>query len=129
MFQYVLANLLANNEDCLGVLFLDGTGETVDMACAGLSPYEMRVAGAYLGIYLRQLRKTLAGNHLGRPLLVHIEKSGTHVYAVPLPDGYYLAMVQRQPALVARSRATLEEAVRQLEREVFANGYHGSHEP
>jgi len=89
----------------------------------------MRVAGAYLGIYLRQLRKTLAGNHLGRPLLVHIEKSGTHVYAVPLPDGYYLAMVQRQPALVARSRATLEEAVRQLEREVFANGYHGSHEP
>lgn len=129
MFQYVLANLLANNEDCLGVLFLDGTGETVEMACAGLSPYEMRVAGAYLGIYLRQLRKTLAGNHLGRPLLVHIEKSGTHVYAVPLPDGYYLAMVQRQPALVARSRATLEEAVRQLEREVFANGYHGSHEP
>jgi hypothetical protein len=129
MFQYVLANLLANNEDCLGVLFLDGTGETVEMACAGLSPYEMRVAGAYLGIYLRQLRKTLAGNHLGRPLLVHIEKSGTHVYAVPLPDGYYLAMMQRQPALVARSRATLEEAVRQLEREVFANGYHGSHEP
>ena len=129
MFQYVLANLLANNEDCLGVLFLDGTGETVEMACAGLSPYEMRVAGAYLGIYLRQLRKTLAGNHLGRPLLVHIEKSGTHVYAVPLPDGYFLAMVQRQPALVARSRATLEEAVRQLEREVFANGYHGSHEP
>jgi hypothetical protein len=126
MFQYVLANLLANNEHCLGVLFLDGTGETVEMACAGLSPYEMRVAGAYLGIYLRQLRKTLDGNQLGRPLLVHIEKSGTHVYAVPLPDGYYLAMVQRQPALVARSRATLEEAVRQLEREVFANGYHGS---
>jgi len=128
MFQYVLANLLANNEDCLGVLFLDATGETVEMACAGLSPYEMRVVGAYLGIYLRQLRKMLTGNHLGRPLLVHIEKSGTHVYAVPLPDGYFLAMVQRQPALVARSRATLEEAVRQLERELFGNDDQGSHE-
>src|ERR1700686_919417 len=126
MFQYVLANLLANNEHCLGVLSLDATGETVEMACAGLSPSEMRGAGADLGIYLRQLRKMLTGNHLGSPLLVHIEKSGTHVYAVPLPDGYYLAMVQRQPALVARSRASLEEAVRQLEREVFANGYHGS---
>jgi hypothetical protein len=55
MFQFVLANLLANNQDCLGVLFLDGSGETVDMACAGLSPYEMRVLGAYLGIYLRQM--------------------------------------------------------------------------
>jgi hypothetical protein len=127
MFQFVLANLLANNQDCLGVLFLDGTGETVDMACAGLSPYEMRVLGAYLGIYLRQMEKVLAGNHLGKPLLVHIEESAAHVFAVPLPDGYYLAMVQRQPALVARSRANLEEAVRQLERELFADGYHGAH--
>lgn len=126
MFQFVLANLLANNEDCLGVLFLDGTGETVDMACAGLSPYEMRVLGAYLGIYLRQLEKVLTGNHLGKPQLVHIEESAAHVFAVPLPDGYYLAMVQRQPALVARSRASLEEAVRQLERELFAGGYHGA---
>lgn len=128
MFQYVLANLLANNEDCLGVLFLDATGETVDMACAGLGPYEMRVAGAYLGIYLRQLRKLLAVHRLGQAELVHIEKSGTHVFAVPLPDGYFLAMIQRQPALVARSRASLEEAVRQLEREIFGGGYHGSHE-
>ena len=127
MFQFVLANLLANNRDCLGVLFLDGSGETVDMACAGLSPYEMRVLGAYLGIYLRQMEKVLAGNHLGRPLLVHIEESAAHVFAVPLPDGYYLAMVQRQPALVAHSRASLEEAVRQLERELFADGYHGPH--
>jgi hypothetical protein len=126
MFQFVLANLLANNQDCLGVLFLDGTGETVDMACAGLSPYEMRVLGAYLGIYLRQLEKVLTGNHLGKPQLVHIEESAAHVFAVPLPDGYYLAMVQRQPALVARSRASLEEAVRQLERELFADGYHGA---
>ena len=28
MHQYVLANLLANNDDALGVLFLDGSGET-----------------------------------------------------------------------------------------------------
>lgn len=128
MFQYVLANLLASNADCQGVLFLDGTGETVDMACAGLSPYEMRVLGAYLGIYLRQLDKMLAGNQLGKPLLVHIEESAAHVFAVPLPDGYYLAMVQRQPALVARSRASLEEAVRQLERELFAREYHGAND-
>jgi hypothetical protein len=119
MYQYVLANLLANNQDCLGVLFLDGSGETVEMACAGLAPYEMRVLGAYLGIYLRQLEKMLTGKQLGLPVLVHIEESAAHVYAVPLPDGYYLAMVQRQPALVARTRASLEEAVRQLTRELF----------
>ncbi len=119
MFQYVLANLIANNDDCLGVLFLDAGGETVDLASSGLAPYEMRVLGAYLGIYLRQLEKVFAHNHLGEPHLVHIEKSAVHIYAVPLPDGYYLAMVQRQPALVARARASLEEAVRQLSRELF----------
>jgi hypothetical protein len=119
MYQFVLANLLANNRDCLGVLFLDASGETVDMACAGLGPYEMRVLGAYLGIYLRHLEKVLAGSQLGPPLLVHIEESAAHIYAVPLPDGYYLALVQRQPALVARTRASLEEAVRQLTRELF----------
>jgi hypothetical protein len=119
MYQYVLANLVANNQDCLGVLFLDASGETVEMACAGLAPYEMRVLGAYLGIHLRQLEKILLGKHLGLPVLVHIEESAAHVYAVPLPDGYYLAMVQRQPALVARTRASLEEAVRQLTHELF----------
>jgi hypothetical protein len=119
LFRYVLANLLANNEDCLGVLFLDASGETVDMSCSGLSPYEMRVLGAYLGIYLRQLDKMVAQNQLGQPLLVHIEKRSAHIFVVPLPDGYCLAMVQRQPALVARSRASLEDAVRQLKRELF----------
>jgi hypothetical protein len=119
MYQYVLANLLANNPDCLGVLFLDSGGETVDLACSGLSPYEMRVLGAYLGIYLRQLEKVVTGNQLGRPLLVHIEKSAAHIYALPLPDGYYLVMVQRQPAVVALTRASLEEAARQLVRELF----------
>jgi hypothetical protein len=119
MFQYVIANLLANNDDCLGVLFLDASGETVEMACSGLVPYEMRVLGAYLGIYLRQLEKVLQQNQLGDARLVHIEKSAVHVYAVPLPEGYYLALVQRQPALVARTRASLEDAVRQLTRELF----------
>ena len=40
-FQYVLANLLADHPDAVGVLFLDDAGETVDFACAEESPYEM----------------------------------------------------------------------------------------
>jgi predicted regulator of Ras-like GTPase activity (Roadblock/LC7/MglB family) len=119
MYQYVLANLLANNDEALGVLFLDPTGETVDMACADFSPYEMRVIGAYLGIYLRQLNRLLQQNDLGALQLVHVEKSSVHIYAMPLPDGYYLALVQRQPALVARARHTLEDAVGQLRAALF----------
>lgn len=122
MFQYVLANLLANNDHALGVLFLDGTGETVDLACADFSPYEMRVIGAYLGIYLRQLERLLGQSDLGETRMIHIEKKAVHIYAMPLPDGYYLALVQRLPALVARARATMEDAAEQLKRELFPEG-------
>jgi hypothetical protein len=118
-FQFILANLLANNDRAVGVLFLDGSGETVDLACSEYTPYQMRVVGAYLGIYLRRLEKVLAGNDLGGPRMIHIEKQAIHIYAVPLPDGYYLGLVQRHPALVAQARRTLEEAVEQLKTELF----------
>jgi hypothetical protein len=120
VFQSILTTLLAHNDDALGALFLDGTGETVDLACgAGFSSYELRVIGAYLGIYLRQLEKVLANNDLGESRMIHIEKKALHIYVVPLPDGYHLALVQRHPSLVARARETLSAAVGQLEREVF----------
>ena len=120
MFQYVLANLLANNDHAVGALFLDGTGETVDLACSEFSPYEMRVIGAYLGIYLRQLDKLLANNELGEARMIHIEKKAVHIYVVPLPEGYHLALVQRHPAMVAQARASLTDAVEQLKRELFS---------
>ena len=86
MFHYVLANLIANNRDALGAIFLDGSGETVDLACADFSPYEMKVVGAYLGIYIRRFEKLLSGNGLGELRVLHIEKRGIHIY-VPIQRG------------------------------------------
>ena len=119
VFQYVLGNLLAQNERALGALFLDGSGETVDLACADFSPYEMRVIGAYLGIYLRHVERLLSSSRLGTPTLMMIEKRALHIHVVSLPDGYFLALVQRPPALVARVRRSLLEAAEQLKRELF----------
>ncbi len=122
VFQYVLANLLAHNDHALGALFLDGTGETVDLACGtDFSPYEMRVIGAYLGIYLRQLDRLLASNDLGEARMIHIEKKALHIYVVPLPEGYHLALVQGHPAMVAHARETLALAVEQLRQELFVD--------
>jgi predicted regulator of Ras-like GTPase activity (Roadblock/LC7/MglB family) len=120
VFQYVLANLLAHNDNALGALFLDGSGETVDLACGpGFSPYEMRVIGAYLGIYLRQVERLLASNDLGEARMIHIEKKALHIYVVPLPEGYHLALVQRHPAMVAQARDTMAHAVEQLRQDLF----------
>ena len=121
VFQYVLANLLAHNDHALGALFLDGTGETVDLACGtDFSPYEMKVIGAYLGSYLRQLERLLASNDLGEARMIHIEKKALHIYVVPLPEGYHLALVQGHPAMVAHARETMALAVEQLRQELFA---------
>lgn len=118
-FQYILTDLLARNEHAVGVLFVDETGEAVDMAFSDLTPYQLKVVGAYLGIYLRQLERLVAEVDLGEPKLMHIAKDALHIYAVPLPDGYFLAMVQRRPALVAQARRTLEDAAWQVRKVLF----------
>jgi hypothetical protein len=119
-FQFILANLLAQNDDAVGVLFLDDTGETVDLACAEFSPYQMRVVGAYVGIYLRQTERFLETSQYGAARCLHVEKDSLHVYTMPLPDGYYLVLVQRRPALTAKAIRTMEVACSQLHQELFA---------
>jgi hypothetical protein len=119
-FHYILANLLADLEGAVGALFFDDGGETIDLASSELAPDDLRVLGAYLGISLRQLRRALDDTGVGDPLLLHVERSGLHVHAITLPEGYTLAVVQRPPALAARARRGLEAAAAQIKREVFS---------
>jgi len=117
-FEYILANLLANT-NAVGVLFLDNTGETVDVVCSDFTPYEMRVLGAYLGIYLNQMGSFVERVAMGVPRLVHIEKEKLHIYALPLPEGYYLVLVQRRPSMIAKARRQLDKAATELIAELF----------
>ena len=117
-FEYILANLLAETH-AAGVLFLDGSGETVDVVCSDFTPYEMRVLGAYLGIYLRQVAAFVERQGMGAARLVHIEKERLHIFALPLPEGYYLVLVQRRPALVGRARSQMGKAAEELVRALF----------
>ena len=119
-FQYVLANLLAGHPDALGVIFLDDSGETIDLASVEYAPFDLQIIGAYLGIYLRQLGEVTASSSLGEPDFIHIELERAHMYIRTLPDGYYLAMIQKTPSLLAVARRSLGRAADQLRREVFA---------
>ena len=118
-FQYVLANLLADNPDAEAALFLDDAGETVDFACADQSPFEMRLLGAYLGIYLRLIGEMISGAQLGATRLFHIENPRHHLHLIALPDGYYLVLVQSRPAMVGKARWSLQAAAEQLKSEIF----------
>jgi predicted regulator of Ras-like GTPase activity (Roadblock/LC7/MglB family) len=118
-FQYVLANLLSRTPDALGVIFLDDCGETVELASVEWAPFDLRVIGAYLGIYLRQTGAVLEESFLGTPQLVHIEHDNVHLHLMPLPDGYYLALLQKTPTILASTRHAMEQAAEELRREVF----------
>ena len=118
-FQYTLANLLAANRGALAVLFLDETGETVDLACADFTPYEMKIVGAYFGIYMRQISEVLSDADFGDTDVLHIERDDLHFFAAALPDGYYLVLVQQRPALVAQARRSLAIACQEITREIF----------
>ena len=118
--HYILANLLAANDRALGALFLDESGETVDLACSeNLTPYQARIIGAYLGIYLRQLEKVCTRNKWGHTEQMHIEKEGIHIYAQALPEGYYVVLLQSRPGLVAQARRSLLDAEADLRHEFF----------
>lgn len=119
-FQYVLGDLLAKNPRALGALFLDPAGEAIELVSTGLSSYELRVLGAYLGIHLRQVERILGSSWLGVARALSIELENMHVQASPLPDGYYLVVVERSPVQFAASRREIERAGELLRRELFA---------
>lgn len=118
-FEYILADLLSRNESAVGALFVDESGETVDVACADYTPVQVRIIGAYLGIYLRQLGDLTEQTGLGEPQVLQISSHGLNIYAIPMPDGYSLALLQRAPSNTGRARRSLLEAGRQIHRELF----------
>lgn len=115
-YDFILARLLAQTDGAAGVLFLDDSGETVDLAVSDFTPFQMKVLGAYLGIHLRQLRRVLESLGAGEPREVHIERDRAHVYAVPMNDGYAVALVQHRPGLSAVAQQNLHAAARELEQ-------------
>ena len=104
----------------MAVIFLDDAGETIDLASVEYAPFDLQIIGAYLGIYLRQIGQVTQQTSLGSPRFVHFELEKAHLYLMTLPDGYYLAMVQRTPTLLGTARRSLSRAAEQLRREVFA---------
>jgi hypothetical protein len=118
-FQYTLANLLAEDPNTLAVMFVDDAGETVELASAEYGPFDVQVVAAYLGIYMRQTDAASVAAGLGSPSSLHIRHQAVDLHLESLPDGYYLVLAQRRPALAARARRSLEKAAAELTRELF----------
>ena len=117
-FQYLLTNLLVDIPGAQGAIFLDGEGESVAFVSRGATPFELKLEGAYHGIFLR--RAAELGGLLAAGKLRHLLITGSQMKVVSraLREGYYLVVVLDVGAPVSLAEAALDRAAVVLDREI-----------
>lgn len=94
MFRLILDQLLATTGGALAAMFLDFEGEMVELVCdRDLSDHDLRIIGAYQGIYLTRLRELCQALDCGKPERFKIEFATTTMLSYDLKDGYYVVLL------------------------------------
>ncbi len=96
MFQPILHELVVSTPGAIGALFLDHEGETVEVLHDRpfeAEEHDIKVMGAYQGIFLMQLRELCDRTGIGAPHRFKVEFAGAKVLSCDLKDGYYLVFL------------------------------------
>jgi hypothetical protein len=120
-FHSILTDLVRAEEDTLGALFVDDSGELIGIACADEDRSRMELMAAYLPLYLTRLRAALAGIEGGAPRLLHIRRQDLDLHAAALPGDYVLSLVTGPRGRAAVTRWRLEMGAERLAREVLGD--------
>lgn len=117
-FHYLLTNLLVDVPGAQGAAFLDSEGESVEFVTRGATPFELKLEGAYHGIFLRRASQLL--ETFDRDALERISIAGTamKVMSRVLRDNYYLVLILEAGAPVDAADAAIERTVDALNREI-----------
>ena len=96
MFDHILRELVQATPGAIGALFLDWEGETVEVV--GDRPFDadehdLKIVGAYQGIFLTQLRDLCTRVDAGQPHRFKLDFAETRVFSCDLKDGYYVVLV------------------------------------
>ena len=93
-FRLILDEMLVTTHGALAALFLDWEGETVDLVCdRDLSDHQLRILGAYQGIFLTRLRAMCAQVGAGQPQRFKIEFDNLAVLSYDIKDGYFIVLL------------------------------------
>lgn len=114
VLSYILANLLADVPKAEAVIFLDKEGEAIESLSAGINPFDLKVTGAYQGIFFKQfgkIFKNLKGfYYLG---------SKHSIFCVLVGGEYYLVLVTKGNTSSGLTLHFLEKARKELEEKVI----------
>ena len=95
----ILHELIATTTGALAALFLDYEGETVELVCEhDLNDHDLRILGAYQGIFLGQLRDLCSHADAGQPQRFKIQFRETSVLSFDVKDGYYVVLLVDETA-------------------------------
>jgi len=117
-FQYLLTNLVVDVPGAQGAIFVDPEGEAVDFVARRTTPYELKLEGAYHGIFLRragQLARLVGAGDLER---VSIGGRKMQAMGTVLRGGYYLVLILEPGASFALAAAAMRRAAEGLNQEI-----------
>jgi predicted regulator of Ras-like GTPase activity (Roadblock/LC7/MglB family) len=120
-FQRILRRLVASTQGAFGAIFLDWEGETVEVVTErpfDADDHDLKVIGAYQGIFLTRLRDIAEKLPIGRPLRFKIEFERSSTLSIDLKDGYYLVLVLDHDANEGLAWAKLMNCREELLREM-----------
>jgi predicted regulator of Ras-like GTPase activity (Roadblock/LC7/MglB family) len=95
-FREILLEVLQTSGGAIGAAFLDSEGESVEVVSARpfeTDDHELRVVGAYAGIFLSQLRRIAASTDGGTAQQFKIDFANRRIFCRDLKDGYYLVVI------------------------------------
>ncbi len=93
-FSAILHDLLRATTGSIAAMFLDYEGETVEMVSEhDLAADDIRIVGAYQGIFLTQLRALCGHMDVGQPKRFKIEFRKTRVLSFDLKEGYFVVLL------------------------------------
>lgn len=117
-FQYLLTNLLVDLPGAEGAIFLDPEGESVEFVTRKATPYELKLEGAYHGLFLRRARAL--AQLAGSGELDHLTIAGRQlkVASLPLRGGYFLVVVMDPKAPTSVATSAMQRVGELLNREI-----------
>ena len=118
-FNYLLTNLLVDVPQAVGAIFVDGEGEAVEWVTRHDDPFDLKVEGAYHGIFMRRLEQLTANTDAGAIDSFVIEGSQLVTLTQALPDGYYVVLVVDRSGSRAHALHRLRRAAEVIAKEIF----------
>ena len=118
-FNYLLTNLLVDIPHALGAIFVDPEGEAVEWVTRHGDPFDLKVEGAYHGIFKRQLENLGSTRELGKIGAYILEGSRLVTLTQTLPDGYYVVLIVDRSGSRAEALHRLRRAAEVIAKELI----------